>query len=193
MIDLRENQNKKSVTIELPYAKASVANLQCGQRVIFNGTMVTGRDLAHMKLLELMQKNEELPLSLDGQLIYYTGPCPAPPGKVIGSAGPTTSGRMDFATPQLLDNGLGGMLGKGKRSDQVVRAIVRNASPYFITYGGAGALLASRIKKVELIAFPELGPEAIYRFTVENFPAIVAIDIWGNDMYKLSAESGNVL
>jgi fumarate hydratase subunit beta len=170
-------------SVVVPYSKKDALNMRCGQKILFSGSLITGRDAAHMRLLAMLQNGEELPIELAGQLIYYTGPCPAPQGKVIGSAGPTTSGRMDFATPALLDVGLGGMLGKGKRSEKVREAVMRNSAPYFITYGGAGAFLASKIQKVELLAFAELGAEAMFRFHVIDFPAIVAIDVLGNDIY----------
>lgn len=169
--------------VETPLKNEVVTSLKVGDRVQLNGVIYTGRDAAHKKLVEMLKKGQELPLDLEGQVIYYVGPCPAKPGMVIGSAGPTTSGRMDSYTPPLLEKGLKGMIGKGFRSQAVVESMKKNGGVYFAAVGGAGALLAEKIKKAEVVAFPELGPEAIYRMEVENFPVIVAIDHEGNDLY----------
>lgn len=174
--------------IVTPLTAEVIDNLRTGDKVLFNGTIYTGRDAAHKRLVEMLTQGEQLPFDPLGQVIYYVGPCPARPGAVIGSAGPTTSGRMDPYTPLLLKAGLKGMIGKGLRSEGVIDAIKRYGAVYFVTTGGAGALLAERIKAAELVAFPDLGPEAIYKLQVENFPAIVAIDRQGNDIYRIGRE-----
>ncbi|RDV84919.1 TRZ/ATZ family protein [Ammonifex thiophilus] len=169
-----------------PLTEEVVEELRVGDQVLFTGRLLTARDAAHQRLVEALRRGEELPVDLKGQVIYYTGPTPAPPGRVIGSAGPTTSGRMDPYTPSLLAKGLKGMIGKGYRSLEVREALVKFRAVYFVTYGGAGALLSRCIKGVRLVAYPELGPEAIYEFWVEDFPAWVANDIYGGDIYKAS-------
>ncbi len=175
-------------TIQTPLTEKTVMDLKAGDRVFLNGIIYTGRDAAHKRLVEMLEKDEELPLGLEGQVIYYVGPCPAKPGKVIGSAGPTTSGRMDVYAPLLMEKGLKGMIGKGIRNEDVVNSIVKNKAVYFAAIGGAGALLAETIKEAKVIAFDELGPEAIYRLKVENFPVTVVIDSQGNDLYKIGKE-----
>lgn len=170
--------------VNTPLSDETVENLEAGDRVLISGIIYTGRDAAHKRLAGMMERGEELPVDLKGQVIYYVGPCPAKPGQVIGSAGPTTSGRMDSFTPQLLDRGLKGMIGKGTRSKEVIDSIVKNKAVYFAAIGGAGALLAETIKEAELVAFDDLGPEAVYRLRVEDFPAIVIIDCHGNNLYE---------
>ncbi|MGB4438690.1 MAG: Fe-S-containing hydro-lyase [Sedimentibacter sp.] len=177
-----------SKIINLPLTDESVNDLKAGDRVLLNGIMYTGRDAAHKKLAEAIHKGENLPMDIKDQTIYYVGPCPAKPGQAIGSAGPTTSGRMDAYAPLLMDNGLKGMIGKGLRNQQVVDSIIKNNAVYFAAIGGAGALLAEAIKEAEIIAFPELGAEAIYKLRVENFPVTVIIDNEGNDLYKIGKE-----
>lgn len=174
--------------ISTPLTDKITAGLNSGDRVLLNGIIYTGRDAAHKRLVELMKQGKELPLELRGQIIYYVGPCPAKPGRVIGSAGPTTSGRMDAYAPLLMDKGLRGMIGKGLRNKEVVDSIIKNKAVYFAAIGGAGALLAEAIKEAEVLAFPELGPEAIYKLKVENFPLTVIIDSKGNDLYKVGKE-----
>lgn len=174
--------------ISTPLTEYIIDDLNVGDRVSLNGTIYTGRDAAHKRLVEMINKGEELPMELKGQVIYYVGPCPAKPGQVIGSAGPTTSGRMDAYAPILMDNGLKGMIGKGLRSQEVVDSIIKNNAVYFAAIGGAGALLAEAIKEAEVIAFPDLGPEAIYKLRVEEFPITVVIDKTGNDLYKIGKE-----
>jgi fumarate hydratase subunit beta len=166
-----------------PLTPAVVEGLKAGDRVLLQGVIYTGRDAAHKRLLEILDQGRELPFQLQGQVIYYVGPCPARPGAVIGSAGPTTSGRMDPYTPRLLAAGLKGMIGKGLRSQPVVAAIRELGAVYFAAVGGAGALLAERIKRADVVAFPELGPEAIYKLEVADFPVTVVIDGKGNDLY----------
>jgi len=169
--------------VNLPLTDEAVKNLRAGDRVLLNGTMFTGRDDAHLHLVKMIRNGEELPVDLRGMCIYYVGPCPAKPGRVIGSCGPTTSGRMDSMAPLLMDHGLKGMVGKGARSKEVVESMRKNSCVYFASIGGAGALLAECVKESEIVAFPELGPEAIYKLRVENFPVTVIIDCQGNDLY----------
>lgn len=179
-------------TIYLPLTDEAVEDLKAGDRVMLNGIIYTGRDAAHKRLVEMTEKGEELPMELKSQTIYYVGPCPAKPGKVIGSAGPTTSGRMDAYAPILMEKGLKGMIGKGIRNSEVISSIVKNKAVYFAAIGGAGALLAEAIKEAQVLAFDDLGPEAIYRLKVENFPATVVIDSQGNDLYKIGKEKYQV-
>ena len=175
-------------TINTPLTVEVINDLKAGDRVLLNGIIYTGRDAAHKRLVELIEKGEDLPMDIKNQTIYYVGPCPAKPGQAIGSAGPTTSGRMDAYTPLLMEHGLKGMIGKGLRAQQVVDSIIKNNAVYFAAIGGAGALLAEAIKEAEVIAFPDLGAEAIYKLRVENFPVTVIIDNRGNDLYKLGKE-----
>ncbi len=170
--------------IETPLDFETIKTLNAGDRVSLTGVIYTGRDAAHENLVNAYLANQELPVDLKGQIIYYVGPCPAKPGKVIGSAGPTTSIRMDSYTPLLVKElGLRGMIGKGRRGQEVIDVIKQQSAIYFVTIGGAGALLAQRIKKADVVAYPELGPEAIYRLEVEDFPAIVEIDSTGRSAY----------
>lgn len=170
--------------ISAPLKKEDIQQLEAGDYVYITGTVYTARDAAHQRMHEALDKNQELPISIQGELIYYMGPSPAREGRAIGSAGPTTASRMDKYTPSLLDLGMGGMIGKGKRSQAVKEAIVRNGSVYFAAVGGAGALLSKRIIKSEVIAYDDLGTEAIRRLTVKDFPVIVVIDSKGNDLYE---------
>ncbi len=174
--------------INTPLTDETAKSLRAGDRVLLNGIIYTGRDAAHKRLVEMIDKGEDLPMDIRDQTIYYVGPCPAKPGQAIGSAGPTTSGRMDAYTPQLMDAGLRGMIGKGLRSKAVVDSIIKHNGVYFAAIGGAGALLAEAIKEAEVIAFPDLGAEAIYKLRVENFPVTVIIDSEGNDLYKSGKE-----
>jgi len=174
--------------INMPLTEETISGLIAGDRVLLNGIIYTGRDAVHKRLAEMIEKGEDLPMDIKNQTIYYVGPCPAKPGQVIGSAGPTTSGRMDAYAPLLMEHGLKGMIGKGLRSQQVVDSIIKNNAVYFAAIGGAGALLAEAIKEAEVIAFPDLGAEAIYKLRVENFPVTVIIDNKGNDLYKLGKE-----
>lgn len=171
---------KKVIT---PLTQDVVMSLRAGDEVRISGVIYGARDAAHKRLVDMLSRGEPLPMDLQGQVIYYVGPCPPKPGQVIGSAGPTTSGRMDPYTPTLIEHGLKGMIGKGLRRPQVVEAMKKYGAVYFIAVGGAGALLAKRIKKAEVLAFPELGPEAIYRLEVEDFPVVVGIDAFGGDLY----------
>ncbi len=159
--------------IFLPLTKGIIKTLKLGEQVLLNGPVLTGRDAAHKRLADTLKSGKKIPVSLKGETIYYTGPTPKRIGEVIGSCGPTTSSRMDPFTPLLLKHGLIGMIGKGERSEEVNRAIKKHGAVYFITIGGAGAYLSERVKSSEVIAYKDLGPEAIYRLTVQDFPAIV--------------------
>lgn len=169
--------------IKSPLDEATVAGLRAGDRVLISGAIFTARDAAHKRLVAALEKGEKLPLDLAGQTIYYMGPSPAPPGRVIGSAGPTTSGRMDSYTPRLLAAGLRAMIGKGSRSGGVKEALKKYRAVYLAATGGAGALISQCIKKTEPVAYADLGPEAIVKLEVENLPAIVVNDIFGGDAY----------
>lgn len=172
------------IKLTTPLDRETVKKLKAGDQVSLTGVIFTGRDAAHKRLVEAHQKGEKLPVDLKDQVIYYVGPCPASPGKVIGAAGPTTSGRMDgYAPLTLSEMGLRGMIGKGLRSQEVIDSIKENGAVYFLAVGGAGALLAERIKKAEIVAYEDLGAEAIYRLEVEDFPLVVGIDCQGNDIY----------
>jgi fumarate hydratase subunit beta len=157
--------------------------LRAGDSLSLSGVIYTARDAAHKRLAETLKSGGPLPFDLIGQTIYYMGPTPARPGHVIGSCGPTTSGRMDAFTPALLSAGLRAMIGKGERSAEVKEAIKKQRAVYFVTYGGAGALLAKTVRKAEVVAYPELGAEAIMRLEVEDFPVIVANDMYGGDLF----------
>lgn len=170
--------------ITAPINKETARSLHAGDYVYITGTMYTARDAAHKRMYEILQNNGELPVDWKDQVIYYMGPSPAREGRPIGSAGPTTASRMDKYAPQLLDLGLGAMVGKGKRNQAVIDAIVRNGSVYFAAVGGAGALLSKCITSAEVVAYDDLGTEAIRKLTVENFPAIVVIDSEGNNLYE---------
>ncbi len=174
--------------VSTPLTEKVIRELRCGDRVLLSGIIYTGRDAAHKRLVEMLDSGEQLPINLQGQTIYYVGPCPAKPGAVIGSAGPTTSGRMDPYTIILLQNGLKGMIGKGIRSKAVVEAMIKYGAVYFGAIGGAGALLSQCIKEAEVVAFDDLGPEAIFKLSVEDFPLTVIIDSQGNDLYKIGRD-----
>ena len=169
--------------IDLPIKDEDIEQLHVGDYCYLTGVVYTARDAAHKRMYEALEKGESLPIDINGQIIYYMGPSPARDGKVIGSAGPTTATRMDKYAPSLLDLGQKGMIGKGKRSKEVIDAVVRNKAVYFAAVGGAGALLSRCIKKCEVVAYDDLGTEAIRRLEVENFPVIVAADCYGNKVY----------
>ena len=170
--------------MKAPLSAEDAKELNAGDYVYITGTIYTARDAAHKRMYEALERGEKLPLDMENNIIYYMGPSPAREGRPIGSAGPTTASRMDKYAPTLLDLGLKGMIGKGKRSDAVKDAIVRNGAVYFAAVGGAGALLAQSIKSSEVIAYDDLGTEAIRKLEVENFPVIVVIDAKGNDLYQ---------
>ncbi len=172
------------IKLTTPFNDETIENLRIGQKVLLNGTIYTGRDAAHKKMVELLDQGKPLPINIKGQVIYYVGPSPAKPGQVIGSAGPTTAGRMDAYAPRLLALGLKGMIGKGKRTPEVIKAIKQYKSVYFTAVGGAAALISKCIKKCTVIAYPELGPEAIHELLVEDFPVIVVNDTLGGDLYE---------
>lgn len=170
--------------IKAPISNEDAKNLRAGDFVFITGTIYTARDAAHIRMNEALDNEESLPISLENNIIYYMGPSPAREGRPIGSAGPTTASRMDKYAPRLLDLGLKGMIGKGKRSDAVKDAIIRNGAVYFAAIGGAGALLSKSIITSEVIAYDDLGTEAIRKLEVENFPVIVVIDSEGNNLYE---------
>ena len=174
--------------INVPLSREDAASLHTGDYVYLTGTVYTARDAAHKRMAEALEKGEKLPFDVDGNVIYYMGPSPAREGRPIGSAGPTTAGRMDPYAPKLLDLGLRGMIGKGRRTKEVSDAIVRNKAVYFAAVGGAGALLSQCIKSSEVIAYDDLGAEAIRKLYVENFPVIVVIDSEGTNLYDLALE-----
>lgn len=174
--------------INVPLSKEDAAALRTGDYVYLTGTVYTARDAAHKRMDEALKNGEKLPFDVEGNVIYYMGPSPAREGRPIGSAGPTTAGRMDPYAPELLDLGLRGMIGKGRRTKEVVDAIVRNKAVYFAAVGGAGALLSRCIKSSEVIAYDDLGAEAIRKLYVENFPVIVVIDSEGTNLYDLALE-----
>lgn len=177
------------IKIQVPFTdEEMVTSLKAGDRVLISGTVYTARDAAHKRMVEQLDEGKALPFDIQNQIIYYVGPTPAKPGHVIGSAGPTTSGRMDKHAPVLLDLGLTGMIGKGYRSQEVINSIVKNKAVYFAAIGGSGALLARTIKKVEMIAYEDLGTEAIRKMEVEDFPAVVINDSKGNDWYQQAKE-----
>ena len=173
----------RAILLSTPLTDDDTEKLKIGDRVYINGVLYTARDQAHRRLVGLINEGKELPFDLTGQVIYYVGPTPAKPGQVIGSAGPTSSYRMDPSSPYLIGKGLKGMIGKGPRSQAVVDAMMKYKCIYFVTVGGAGALLAKSVKESQVIAYEDLGAEAIRRLKVKNFPAIVAQDIYGNNLY----------
>jgi len=177
------------ISLTTPLTSDVVEKLRIGQQVSLNGIIYTGRDAAHKRLIELIEQGKELPFELKGQVIYYVGPSPARPGRVIGAAGPTTSGRMDRYTPKLYALGLKATIGKGRRAPEVIDAIRQYKGVYLAAVGGAAALIARSVKSAEVIAFPELGPEAVYRLVVEDFPAIVVNDTLGGDLYDESIKA----
>ncbi len=170
--------------VTTPLIDEVVEGLRIGDKLLITGVIYTGRDAAHKRLIELIEGGEKLPFEIKGQIIYYVGPSPAKPGQPIGSAGPTTSGRMDAYSPKLIERGLKGMIGKGMRSQEVKDAMVKYKVVYLGATGGAAALIAKSIKKAEVIAYEDLGPEAIRRLEVEDFPVIVINDIYGGDLYQ---------
>jgi len=172
------------IKIETPLTDEVIEQLKAGELVLINGYVYTARDAAHKRLVELINNDAPLPFDLKGQIIYYVGPTPSPPGKAIGSAGPTTSSRMDIYTPLLLSLGLKGMIGKGQRSEEVIEAIKKYKAVYFLATGGAGALLSRHIVSAEEIAFPELGTESIKKLFLKDFPVIVAVDCRGGNIFK---------
>lgn len=170
--------------LQTPLTHEVIEQLKVGDRASLSGVIYTARDAAHQRLVAALEAGETLPIPLAGQIIYYVGPAPARPGEIIGPAGPTTAGRVDAYTPALLSQGLKGMIGKGKRNAAVRQAMTHYQAVYFVAVGGAAALIAERIREVELIAYPDLGTEAIYRLVVEDFPLVVANDRYGADLFE---------
>ncbi len=170
--------------LNLPLSKDDLAKLKCGDEVLLTGTMYTMRDAGHKRCLDYLNEHGELPFDLAGQALFYAGPTPATPTQPFGAIGPTTASRMDFATPQMMDAGIVATIGKGKRSDEVREACMRNKGVYFAAVGGIAALLAERVKTSKTIAWEDLGTEALREITVEDFPAYVEIDVAGNRLYK---------
>jgi fumarate hydratase subunit beta len=175
--------------ISLPLQDEIILSLRAGDRVLISGTLYTARDAAHKRMAESISRGEELPFDITNQVIYYVGPTPAKPEQIIGSAGPTTSGRVDKYTPVLLERGLKGMIGKGSRNQEVRNAIQQHGAVYFGAIGGSGALIARTIKEVEIVAYEDLGTEAIRKLTVVDFPAIVINDQFGNDWYEQAVQT----
>ena len=179
----------KKIHLSPPLSEEDVSALHCGDRVLLTGVLYTARDAAHARLVALLDEGKDLPFDVAGQIIYYVGPTPARPGAVIGSAGPTTSGRMDTYAPAMMAAGLKGMIGKGSRSAEVRETMSRHKAVYFAATGGAGALLSQRIVKAEVVAYEDLGPEAIRRLEVKDFPVIVVNDAHGGDLYEEGVSS----
>lgn len=173
-----------TISLNLPLDERTVRSLRAGDAVTLTGSIITGRDAAHKRLVELIEQDKPLPVSLEGETIYYVGPAPASPGHAVGSAGPTTSYRMDSYTPKLLERGLRAMIGKGLRNQQVIEAMKQYGAVYFGAVGGAAALISKSIQSSEALAYEDLGPEAIHRFEVKDFPVIVLIDSLGNNLYE---------
>jgi fumarate hydratase subunit beta len=174
--------------IKTPLTEDTVKDLKAGESLYITGKIYTARDAAHKRMIDTLNNGGNLPIDIKNQIIYYVGPCPAKPGYVVGSCGPTTSGRMDLYAPKLLELGLKGMIGKGYRNKDVIDAIIKYHGVYFTTIGGAGALLAGKVKEARIIAYDDLGPEAIHEFVVEDFPVIVTIDMYGNNLYESERE-----
>lgn len=175
--------------IQTPITESITNNLKAGDYIYLSGVIYTARDAAHKRMAEALDRGEDLPFDLKDAVIYYMGPSPARKGQVIGSAGPTTAGRMDKYAPGLLDLGLKGMIGKGKRSKEVIEAVVRNHAVYFAAIGGAGAIISKCIKKSEIICYEDLGTEAIRKLEIEKFPMIVVIDAYGNNLYDIAVDN----
>jgi fumarate hydratase subunit beta len=177
-----------TIVLTPPLTDEDVSSLRAGDRVLITGSVLTGRDAAHKRLVDLIEKDEELPVDVKGQIIYFVGPSPTRPGEAIGSAGPTTSYRMDAYSPILIGLGLKGMIGKGSRSQEVRDAMSKDKAVYFAAVGGAAALISRRIESCEILAYEDLGPEAIRRLEVKEFPVIVVNDTEGNDLYEQGTE-----
>lgn len=169
--------------LQVPFPAETAVDFRAGQRLLLSGVIFGARDQAHIRFAETLAKGEKLPVELQGQVIYYVGPTPAPPGRPCGAAGPTTSGRMDRYTPLLLEHGVKGLIGKGRRSPEVIAALKKHRAVYLAATGGTGALLGRSIKEMQVAAYPDLGPEAVYRLVIQDFPVTVAIDSSGCDLY----------
>ncbi len=175
----------ETIRIETPFTEEKSRKLHVGDSVLITGTIISARDAAHKRMCEALARGEKLPVDWTDQMVYYLGPTPAKPGDPIGSCGPTTSGRMDAYTPTMLAQGIKGMIGKGSRAPEVIEAMKKYGVTYFAAVGGAAALIAKSVKKYEVLAYPDLGPEAVARLTVVDFPAIVVIDCEGNNFYEI--------
>jgi fumarate hydratase subunit beta len=196
MLQLPYNKYRRMIVeikLETPLTLNKIKKLKAGDKVLLSGVIYTGRDAAHKRLIEMIKRKETLPLDLENQVIYFVGPSPAKPGEIIGAAGPTTSGRMDAFSPELIKLGLSGMIGKGERSAEVIESMKKYGAIYFGATGGAAALLARSIVYQEIIAFEDLGTEAIRKLIIKDFPVIVIIDLKGNDLYKSGREKYCVL
>jgi fumarate hydratase subunit beta len=183
-MEKRRREMGEILRLQTPLRDEDVEALRIGQKVLLSGVVYTARDAAHRRMMDLIEAGKPLPIDIKGQVIYYVGPAPAKPGRPIGSAGPTTSYRMDVYSPKLLELGLKGMIGKGKRSKEVIDALVRYKGVYFGATGGAGALLARSVLETEVVAYEDLGPEAIRRLVVRDLPLIVVNDVLGQDLYE---------
>ena len=183
----------ETIRIKTPFTEEDSRKLKAGDSVLITGEIISARDAAHKAMTEALARGEKLPVDWNNQMVYYLGPTPAKPGDPIGSCGPTTSGRMDAYTPTMLDQGIKGMIGKGSHTKEVVDAMKKHGVTYFAAVGGAAALIAKSVKKYEVLAYPELGPEAVARLTVEDFPAIVVIDCEGNSLYETNQEKYRTL
>jgi fumarate hydratase subunit beta len=181
----KDGKQMIDIKVNLPLDEKTALSLKAGDSVYLSGTLITARDAAHERLALCLQNKEPLPVNIVGEVIYYVGPAPAKPGFAVGSAGPTSSYRMDTYTPALLDHGLKGMIGKGDRNHEVIQAIIRNKAVYFAAIGGLGATISKSILKSEVLVYEDLGTEAIQRFWIKDFPAIVVIDAYGNDLYTI--------
>ncbi len=181
--------NNQRIELTTPFTDEMISGLKAGDMVYISGTIYTARDAAHKRMCEMLERGEAMPFDFEGAVIYYAGPCPAKPGKPIGSVGPTTAYRMDLYSPILMEQGLKAMIGKGLRNQEVVDSIIRHHGVYFAAIGGAAALMAKCVKTAEVIAFDDLGTEAVRRLTVDKLPTIVAVDSQGNNSYQLGREA----
>ena len=179
--------------ISLPITQEDISSLRVGDNVLLSGRIITGRDAAHKRLYELAAQGKELPVDISGQIIYYVGPAPAKPPRSIGPAGPTSSYRMDKYTPLLLESGLKGMIGKGMRSKEVIDSMIKNKAIYFAAIGGAAALISQSIKESRILCYEDLGTESICEYVVEDFPCIVAIDSYGNNIYEYASRKYSIV
>lgn len=180
---------REQMCLSVPFEAATPGDLVAGQRLLLTGVIYGARDAAHQRFIETLARGEDLPVDLRGQVIYYVGPTPVPPGRVCGAAGPTTAGRMDLATPEMLAYGVRALIGKGKRSPEVIASLKEHGAVYLAATGGLGALIGRCIKEMQVAAYPDLGPEALYRLVVEDFPVTVAVDSQGRDYYMIGPQS----
>ncbi len=178
----------KTIELTAPITESIARELKAGDKVILSGTIITGRDAAHKRIVDLLFADKPLPFDIHGQIIYYVGPTPPPPGRPIGAAGPTTSYRMDAYAPKLIERGLRGMIGKGRRSEEVKSSMAQYGAVYFVAIGGAGALISQSVKEAKVLAWEDLGAEAVRELIIENMPLIVGVDTFGNDLYDTGQE-----